>query len=151
MKKLVLLLFMLPFAANAGVDNAWGVNQEKLDIYRASHPRYNFPANISDLIEAQSKQVLEYFYDNYRFDDYKYDEIADQVWDIFIHMSIADTEAAINNCIAKYYEFNEYNTKSVIQPKFYAPLGSIDTVKMINGIKPDNVPKMLECMYAIKY
>ncbi len=151
MKKLVLILCLLSFTANAGVDNAWGVNQEKLNIYRASHPRYNFPADISDLIEAQSKQILEYFYDNYRFDDYKYDEIADQVWDIFIHMSIADTEATINNCIAKYYEFNEYGTQGTVQPQFYAPFGSMASIHLLNGMKPDNVPKMLKCLYAIKY
>ncbi len=151
MKKLILLLCLLPVTANAGADNAWGVNQEKLDIYRASHPRYNFPANISDLIEAQSKQILEYFYDNYRFSDYKYDEISEQVWDIFIHMSVTDTEVAINNCIAKYYEFNEYNTKGAVQPKFYAPFGSVASVSLLNGMKPDNVPKMLKCLYAVKY
>ncbi len=151
MKKLILLLCLLPVTANAGADNAWGVNQEKLDIYRASHPRYNFPGDISDLIGAQSKQILEYFYDNYRFGDYKYDEMAAQVWDIFIHMSIADTESAINNCIAKYYGFNEYNTNGALQPNFYATFGSVASVSLLNGMKPDNVPKMLECLYAIKY
>ena len=28
---------------NAAQINAYGVNQEKLDMYRAAHPRYNFP------------------------------------------------------------------------------------------------------------
>ena len=29
--------------------NAYAVNQEKLDMYRAAHPRYNFPEHIKDL------------------------------------------------------------------------------------------------------
>ena len=55
--------------------NTYGVNQEKLDMYRAAHPRYNFPEHIKDLNEPQAKQILSYFWDNYRFGDYKYDEI----------------------------------------------------------------------------
>lgn len=55
--------------------NAYAVNQEKLDMYRAAHPRFRFPAKIKDLNEKQAEQILSYFWDNYRFSDYKYDEI----------------------------------------------------------------------------
>ncbi len=143
MKKLVLLFLLASVPAHAGIDNAWGVNQEKLDIYRKSHPRYNFPKNVSELIEAQSKQILEYFYDEYRFDEYKYEEITTQVWDIFIHKSISDTEKSINNCIVRYYEFNK--------SEFYAPFGSLASIGLLNGMKPENAPQMLRCLYEIKY
>ena len=71
------------------------VNQEKLDMYRAAHPRYNFPEHIKDLNEPQAKQILSYFWDNYRFGDYKYDEIQEKVWDMMIHMSMSDLEKQI--------------------------------------------------------
>ena len=76
--------------------NTYGVNQEKLDLYRVAHPRYNFPKNIKDLNEKQAKQILSYFWDNYRFSDYKYDEIQEKVWDMMIHMSMSDLEKQIN-------------------------------------------------------
>ncbi|MBQ6027512.1 MAG: hypothetical protein IJL21_03115 [Alphaproteobacteria bacterium] len=85
---------------NATQINAYGVNQEKLDMYRATH----FPKNIKDLNEKQAKQILFYFWDNYRFSDYKYDEIQEKVWDMMIHMSISDLEKQINECIRKYYK-----------------------------------------------
>ena len=72
MKKLVfVLLLLVPMVAvadrrndfvnrileyeNAQTDhniariNAYGVNQEKLDMYRAAHPDYFFPASINEL------------------------------------------------------------------------------------------------------
>jgi hypothetical protein len=36
---------------NPALINAYAVNQEKLDMYRAAHPRFNFPEHIKDLTE----------------------------------------------------------------------------------------------------
>ena len=44
---------------NSARINAYAVNQEKLDIYRAAHPRYNFPESIKNLNEKQAKQILD--------------------------------------------------------------------------------------------
>ena len=86
---------------NAARINTYGVNQEKLDMYRTAHPRYNFPKNIKDLNEKQAKQILSYFWDNYRFSDYKYDEIQEKVWDMMIHMSMSDLEKQIFTSVSK--------------------------------------------------
>ncbi|MCR5194468.1 MAG: hypothetical protein K6B71_03005 [Alphaproteobacteria bacterium] len=122
--------------------NAYAVNQEKLDMYRATHPRYNFPEHIKDLNEPQAKQILSYFWDNYRFGDYKYDEIQEKVWDMMIHMSMSDLEKQINECIRKYYKFDN---------SFYAPFGSIASVDLLNGMKPKNVPDFYLILDKIKY
>ncbi len=49
---------------NPALINAYAVNQEKLDMYRAAHPRFNFPEHIKDLSYAQAEQILYYFWDN---------------------------------------------------------------------------------------
>ena len=117
---------------NPALINTYSVNQEKLDMYRVAHPRFNFPEHIKDLTERQAEQILYYFWDNYRFSDYKYDEILERVWDMMIHMSMADLDIAINNCIRKYYDFDD---------GFYAPFGSIASVQLLNGMAPKNVPE----------
>ena len=122
--------------------NAYAVNQEKLDMYRVAHPRFNFPEHIKDLTEQQAEQILYYFWDNYRFSDYKYDEILEQVWNLMIHMSMADLDIAINNCIRKYYDFDEV---------FYAPFGSIASVQLLNGMAPKNVPEFWKILNEVKY
>ena len=122
--------------------NAYAVNQEKLNMYRAAHPRFNFPEHIKDLSYAQAEQILYYFWDNYRFSDYKYDEILEQVWDLMIHMSMADLDIAINNCIRKYYDFDE---------GFYAPFGSIASVQLLNGMAPKNVPEFWKILNEVKH
>ena len=122
--------------------NAYAVNQEKLDMYRVAHPRFNFPEHIKDLSRAQAEQILYYFWDNYRFSDYKYDEILERVWDLMIHMSMADLDIAINNCIRKYYDFDE---------GFYAPFGSIASVQLLNGMAPKNVPEFWKILNEVKY
>lgn len=122
--------------------NAYAVNQEKLDMYRVAHPRFNFPEHIKDLSYAQAEQILYYFWDNYRFSDYKYDEILERVWDLMIHMSMADLDIAINNCIRKYYDFDE---------GFYAPFGSIASVQLLNGMAPKNVPEFWKILNEVKY
>ena len=127
---------------NPALINAYAVNQEKLDMYRAAHPRFNFPEHIKYLSYAQAKQILNYFWDNYRFSDYKYDEILEQVWDLMIHMSMADLDIAINNCIRKYYDFDE---------GFYAPFGSIASVQLLNGMAPKNVPEFWKILNEVKY
>ena len=165
MKKIVILLFLLIPAISWGhpieawIDevieyaggktktspaliNAYAVNQEKLDMYRAAHPRFNFPEHIKYLSRAQAKQILGYFWDNYRFSDYKYDEILERVWDMMIHMSMADLDIAINNCIRKYYDFDD---------GFYAPFGSIASVQLLNGMAPKNVPEFWKILNEVKY
>lgn len=165
MKKIVILLTLLiPVAAwghpidtwidkiieyetankrtNPALINAYAVNQEKLDMYRAAHPRFNFPEHIKDLSYAQAEQILYYFWDNYRFSDYKYDQILERVWDLMIHMSMADLDIAINNCIRKYYDFDE---------GFYAPFGSIASVQLLNGMAPKNVPEFWKILNEVKY
>ncbi len=165
MKKIVILLFLLipaiswghPIEAwidevieyaggetktNPALINAYAVNQEKLDMYRAAHPRFNFPEHIKYLSRAQAEQILYYFWDNYRFSDYKYDEILERVWDLMIHMSMADLDIAINNCIRKYYDFDD---------SFYAPFGSIASVQLLNGMAPKNVPEFWKILNEIKY
>ncbi len=127
---------------NPALINAYAVNQEKLDIYRAAHPRFNFPEHIKDLTEQQAEQILYYFWDNYRFSDYKYDEILERVWDLMIHMSMADLDTAINNCIRKYYDFDD---------GFYAPFGSIASVQLLNGMTPKNVPEFWKILNEVKY
>ena len=116
---------------NPALINAYAVNQEKLDMYRAAHPRFNL-----------AEQILYYFWDNYRFSDYKYDEILEHVWDLMIHMSMADLDIAINNCIRKYYDFDE---------SFYAPFGSIASVQLLNGMAPKNVPEFWKILNEVKY
>ena len=165
MKKLVLiLLLIIPMVAvadrrsdfvnkileyentqidkNAAQINAYGVNQEKLDMYRAAHPRYNFPKNIKDLNEKQAKQILSYFWDNYRFSDYKYDEIQEKVWDMMIHMSMSDLEQQINECVRKYYKFDA---------GFYAPFGSVVSVSLLNGMAPKHIPDFYLILNEVKY
>lgn len=127
---------------NKALINAYAVNQEKLDMYRASHPRFNFPEHIKDLTEQQAEQILYYFWDNYRFSDYKYDEILEQVWDMMIHMSMTDLDVAINNSIRKYYNFDD---------GFYAPFGSIASVQLLNGMAPTNVPDFWKILNEVKY
>lgn len=122
--------------------NAYGVNQEKLDMYRAAHPRYNFPKSIKDLNEKQAEQILSYFWDNYRFGDYKYDEIQEKIWDMMIHMPMSDLEKQINACIRKYYEFDD---------NFYTPFGSVASVSLLNGMSPKHVPDFYLILDEIKY
>ena len=122
--------------------NAYGVNQEKLDTYLVAHPRYNFPKNIKDLNEKQAKQILSYFWDNYRFGDYKYDEIQEKVWDMMIHMSMSDLEKQINECIRKYYKFDE---------GFYTPFGSVASVSLLNGMAPKHIPDFYLILNEVKY
>ena len=165
MKKFVLILLLLiPFVAladrasdfiNQAIEyadgptepnhahiNSYGVNQEKLDIYNVAHPRFNFPKHIKDLNMAQAEQILKYFYDNYRFDDYKYDEIQEKVWDMMIHMPMSELENKINDSIRKYYEFDD---------DFYTPFGSVAGVDLLNGMKPENIPEFLLILNQIKY
>lgn len=132
----------IPTTQNTARINAYGVNQEKLDIYRTAHPDYFFPAKIKDLTSEQAKQLLSYFWDNYRFDDYKYDEIQEKVWDMMIHMSMSDLEKQINNCIRKYYKFDD---------KFYTPFGSVASIDLLNGMKPKNVPDFYLILNEVKY
>ena len=127
---------------NPALINAYSVNQEKLDMYRVAHPRFNFPEHIKDLTERQAEQILYYFWDNYRFSDYKYDEILERVWDMMIHMSMADLDIAINNCIRKYYDFDD---------GFFAPFGSIASVQLLNGMAPKNVPEFWKILNEVKY
>ena len=122
--------------------NTYAVNQEKLDIYRNSHPRYNFPANIKDLNKNQAKQILSYFWDNYRFGDYKYDEIQEKIWDMMIHMPMNELEKKINSAIREYYKFNN---------DFYAPFGSVASVSLLNGMAPKNIPDFYLILDEIKY
>ena len=122
--------------------NAYAVNQEKLDIYRAAHPRYNFPKSIKDLNEKQAEQVLSYFWDNYRFSDYKYEEIQEKVWDMMIHMQMSELENKINGAIREYYKFDD---------SFYVQFGSIASVDLLNGMKPKNVPDFYLILDKIKY
>lgn len=122
--------------------NAYGVNQEKLDMYRSAHPRYNFPKSIKDLNEKQAEQILSYFWDNYRFGDYKYDEIQEKIWDMMIHMPMSDLEKQINGCIRKYYEFDD---------NFYTPFGSVASVSLLNGMSPKHVPDFYLILDKIKY
>ena len=135
--------------------NAYAVNQEKLDMYRAAHPRYRFPAKIKDLNEKQAAQILNYFWDNYRFGDYKYDEIQEKVWDMMIHMSMADLEREINECIRKYYHFGKYYAAPDWAKKetsdFYAPFGSVSSVELLNGMQPKNVPDFLGILNSVIY
>jgi len=127
---------------NATQINAYGVNQEKLDMYRAARPRYNFPKNIKNLDKEQAKQILSYFWDNYRFSDYKYDEIQEKVWDMMIHMSMSDLEKQINECIRKYYKFDA---------GFYAPFGSVASVSLLNGMAPKHIPDFYLILNEVKY
>lgn len=122
--------------------NAYAVNQEKLDMYRAAHPRYNFPKHIKDLTKEQAEQILNYFWDNYRFSDYKYDEIQEKVWDMMIHMSMSDLEKQINACIRKYYKFDD---------SFYAPFGSVVSVSLLNGLSPKHIPDFYLILNEVKY
>ena len=122
--------------------NAYAVNQEKLDIYRAAHPDYFFPPKIKELTKEQAKQILSYFWDNYRFGDYKYDEIQEKVWDMMIHMSMSDVEKQINKCIRKYYKFDD---------NFYAPFGSVASVSLLNGMAPKNIPDFYLILDEVKY
>ncbi len=122
--------------------NAYAVNQEKLDIYRAAHPDYFFPAKIRKLTKEQAKQILSYFWDNYRFGDYKYDEIQEKVWDMLIHMSMSDLEKQINECIRKYYKFGD---------GFYAPFGSVASVSLLNGMAPKHIPDFYLILNEVKY
>ncbi|MBD5400699.1 hypothetical protein HDR61_03065 [bacterium] len=135
--------------------NAYAVNQEKLDMYRAAHPRYHFPAKIKDLNEKQAEQVLSYFWDNYRFGDYKYDEIQEKVWDMMTHMSMADLEREINECIRKYYHFGKYyegaDWAKKEMPDFYAPFGSVSSVSLLNGMPPKDIPDFLLILNAVEY
>lgn len=122
--------------------NAHAVNQEKLDIYRAAHPDYFFPISVKELTREQAKQVLSYFWDNYRFSDYKYDEIQEKVWDMMIHMSMSDLEKQINACIRKYYKFDD---------SFYAPFGSVASVSLLNGMSPKHIPDFYLILNEVKY
>ena len=135
--------------------NAYAVNQEKLDMYRAAHPRYHFPAKIKDLNEKQAEQILGYFWDNYRFSDYKYDEIQEKIWDMMTHMSMADLEREINECIRKYYHFGKYydgpDWAKKETPDFYAPFGSVSSVSLLNGMPPKDIPNFLLILNAVEY
>ena len=135
--------------------NAYAVKQEKLDMYRAAHPRYHFPAKIKDLNEKQAEQILSYFWDNYRFSDYKYDEIQEKVWDMMIHMSMADLEREINECIRKYYHFGKYyegpDWAKKETPDFYAPFGSVSSVSLLNGMSAEQAPDFLLILNAVEY
>lgn len=122
--------------------NAYGVNQEKLDMYRAAHPRYNFPKHIKNLNRDQAKQILSYFWDNYRFGDYKYDEILEKVWDMMVHMPMDELESKINDSIRKYYDFDD---------SFYASFGSVASVSLLNGMAPKDVPEFWVILNKIEY
>lgn len=135
--------------------NAYAVNQEKLDMYRAAHPRYHFPTNIKDLKEKQAEQILNYFWDNYRFSDYKYDEVQEKVWDMMIHMPMIDLERELNECIRKYYHFGKYyegpDWAKKEMPDFYAPFGSVSSVELLNGMPPKDIPDFLIILNTVKY
>ncbi len=153
-----ILLLLIPFCAiadrkvdfinqllvvnsdNAGV-NVYGVNQEKLDMYRNSHPRYNFPKSIKGLEEAQARQILNYFWDNYRFGDYKYDEIQEKVWDMMIHMSMSELEHKVNDSIRKHYNFDN---------NFFAPFGSVASVSLLNGMSPEHIADFYLILNEVK-
>ena len=122
--------------------NTYGVNQEKLDMYRAAHPDYFFPASIKELTREQVKQILSYFWDNYRFGDYKYDEIQEKVWGMMIHMPMSDLEKQINECIRKYYKFDA---------DFYTPFGSVASVSLLNGMAPKHIPDFYLILNEVKY
>ena len=127
---------------NIARTNAYGVNQEKLDMYRAAHPDYFFPASIKELTREQAKQILSYFWDNYKFSNYKYDEIQEKVWDMMVHMQMSELENKINGAIREYYKFDD---------NFYAPFGSIASVDLLNGMKPKNIPDFYLILDKIKY
>lgn len=122
--------------------NTYGVNQEKLDMYRAAHPDYFFPVTIKELTRKQAKQILSYFWDNYRFGDYKYDEIQEKVWDMMIHMTMSDLEKQINECIRKYYKFDD---------SFYTAFGSVASVSLLNGMAPKHIPDFYLILDKVKY
>lgn len=128
--------------ANLAYKNTYGVNQEKLDMYRAAHPRYNFPKHIRDLNKKQAEQILSYFWDNYRFGDYKYDEIQEKVWDMMIHMQMSELDKKINDAVREYYNFDG---------NFYAPFGSVGLVGLLNGMAPKQVPDFYLILKKIKY
>jgi len=85
---------------------------------------------------------LSYFWDNYRFGDYKYDEIQEKVWDMMIHMSMSVLEKQINECIRKYYKFDN---------SFYAPFGSVASVSLLNGMAPKHIPDFYLILNEVKY
>jgi hypothetical protein len=131
------------------------VRQELLDMYRSAHPNYNFPKDSNELVEKQSRQILNYFYDNYRFGELKYDEIRDKVWDMFTKMPLSDFETAINMVINKYYKFGKYfegeEWRKEYQVDFNERFGSKSTMEFLVGMKPADIPKMLEMLDEIKY
>jgi len=122
--------------------NHYAVSQEKLDIYRNAHPHYNFPKKIKNLNRKQAEQILNYFWDNYRFSDYKYDEIQEKIWDMMIHMPMTELENKINDCIRKYYKFDN---------DFYTPFGSVASVSLLNSMAPKNIPNFYLILNEIQY
>jgi len=66
----------------------------------------------------------------------------EKVWDMMIHMSMSDLEKQINNCIRKYYKFDN---------SFFTPFGSVASVSLLNGMAPKHIPDFYLILNEVKY
>jgi len=138
------------YSWDIAAEHKYAIRQEKLDMYRQAHPRYNFPKNIKDLGQAQARQILKYFWENYRFGELKYEEVQAKVWTMFVKMDFSECEKTINESIREYYRFGIYSDgKNKNMPDFYAPFGSVATINLLNGMKSENVPEFLKILEKI--
>ena len=131
------------------------VRQELLDMYRAAHPNYNFPKNSDELTQKQTNQILDYFFENYRFGEIKYKEISKKLFEMFLEIPFADFEVAVNEVIRKHYKLGKYwegeEWRREYQVDFYAPFGSISTTSKLSNIKPENAEKILKLLNKVQY
>ncbi|MDR2933897.1 MAG: hypothetical protein LBU68_01280 [Rickettsiales bacterium] len=133
----------------------FGVSQEKLDMYRAAHPNYNFGKDVRDLTREQAEQILKYFWDNYRFGEIQHDKLREKIFDMYVKMLFDKFEKAINETISNHYKFGKYyegpEWAKKDRPDFYAPFGSVSTISHLSDVKPENAEKILELLNEIEY
>jgi hypothetical protein len=124
-------------------------------MYRTAYPKFNFPKNIDELIPEQTNQILDYFFENYRFGEIKYKDISKKLFEMFLIMPFADLEMAVNDVIRKHYKLGKYwegeEWRREYQVDFYAPFGSISTVGKLSNIKPENAEEILKLLNEAKY
>ena len=59
-----------------------------------------------------------------------------------IHMTMSDLEKQINECIRKYYKFDD---------SFYTAFGSVASVSLLNGMAPKHIPDFYLILDKVKY
>lgn len=125
----------------------FGVSQKMLSSYRSSHPNFNFPEKLKNLIEPQAHQIHQYFYENYRIGEIKDEVMRAMIFKLCTQMEIEQIEKIVNQSISEFYEVGKFseNEKGYNRPAFDAPFGSVAMISYLN-VKDENVQPFLDIL-----